>query len=62
MDLKELERFGSLSIAITPAARADKEARTNAGTLPPPNNSSQGPAPRDTIIYDKGYQGKYVTR
>lgn len=53
-DLKELfDRFGSLRVAITPATRAHKEAKTNAGIFPPPNRASHGPAPSDTIIYRK---------
>jgi len=51
VDLKELlDRCGSLRVAITPATRAHKDAKTNAGIFPPPNRASHGPAPSDIII------------
>lgn len=51
VDCKELlDRCGSLRVAITPATRAHKDAKTNAGIFPPPNRASHGPAPSDIII------------
>lgn len=42
--------MGSNRRAATPPANAEKDARTKAGRLPPPNSASQGPIPTDTII------------
>lgn len=41
---------GSNSRAAIPPANAEKDPRTKAGRLPPPNSASQGPLPTDTII------------
>ncbi|KAG6547184.1 hypothetical protein Mapa_011436 [Marchantia paleacea] len=40
---------GSKSTAQIPPSRADAEPNKKAGKFPPPKNSSQGPAPTETI-------------
>ena len=48
LDLSTLGRRMAMR-AMSPAAKADNAATTKAGELPPPNNWSHGPLPRDTI-------------
>lgn len=55
VDWKALDSVGRLRKAITPAAKAATDAKTNAGKFPPPNNASHGPAPSETIICLKPY-------
>lgn len=54
-DWYELDSFGSLRTASTPAAREKTEAKTNAGVFPPPYRASHGPAPSDTTICKFSY-------
>ncbi len=42
--------LGRMTRAATPPQRAATAPSKNAGKLPPPNNSSQDPAPKDTTI------------
>lgn len=60
-DLKLPEILGIFIVAKIPAANAATEAKTKAGTFPPPNRASHGPAPSDTIIYNQAYIGLEYT-
>lgn len=43
--------LGNMIVPATAEAKANTEARANAGMFPFPNSSSHGPAPMATIIW-----------